>query len=116
MLDRVKVLDVKNNLKNSMKNNENNSLYLEGAFCLPMSISSLNIKKVHFIDEDEQLSPGSQQQVGMTERQRRDVESLLIATVLGTARQTWSNADPSQCSELGLLLELNTAVFSPACY
>lgn len=42
-----------------MKNNENNSLYLEGALCLPMSIPSLNNKKVHFIDEDEQLSPGS---------------------------------------------------------
>lgn len=40
MLDRVKVIEV--------KNNENNSLYLEDALCLPMSISSLKIRKFHF--------------------------------------------------------------------
>lgn len=51
MLDRVKVTEV--------KNNEDNSLYLEGDLCLPMSISSLKIRKFHFIDEGEQLSPAS---------------------------------------------------------
>lgn len=51
MLERVKDTEV--------KNNEDNSLYLESDLCLSMSISSLKTRKFHFTDEGEQLSPAS---------------------------------------------------------